>query len=347
MTGRRLTLAFILATPGTSWGGMERHTADLALGLARRGHQVHVLGHKDYQSHFTAPVRFHRQPVHLGRKNPWLQWSISCCLKRIAPDIIHAQGNKAAHLAGRARCVGGTPLFATVHGMKSSHAVFQRMDAVIAVSQPIFDTLDHRQKRLILNGASAPPPDADTDAPTLALPDGCTNVIAVGRLEPVKGFARLIEAWARISPANTDRHLTVIGDGSERPRLEQLIRQHDLRETVTIAGFHSNISTLYEQADLTVISSEREGLPYVLIESLLANCPVVSTPIPGIQALLPEQALSTDQSAESLAELLTRSLGNLKALRTHEAAAMAFARQNLTLDSMITRTEAFYLEVLV
>ena len=53
---RRLTIALLIATPGTTWGGMEKHTADLAKALADRGHSVHVIGHKTYRDSFPAGV---------------------------------------------------------------------------------------------------------------------------------------------------------------------------------------------------------------------------------------------------------------------------------------------------
>ena len=49
---KHLTIAQLIATPGTTWGGMEKHTADLSEALASRGHVVHVLAHPIYQHRF-------------------------------------------------------------------------------------------------------------------------------------------------------------------------------------------------------------------------------------------------------------------------------------------------------
>ncbi|MDO3723215.1 glycosyltransferase [Marinobacter sp. chi1] len=346
MTERHLTLAFVIATPGTNWGGMERHTVDLAKGMAERGHTVHVLGHKSYHDHFPPPVTFHRQPVQLGRKNPWLQWTITRCLRDISPDIVHAQGSKAADLVSRSRLSLSTLRLGTVHGIKSNHRAFQHLDAVIAVSQPIFLVLEHPRKRLVPNGVPAPLTPGQSAPAVTDQPDGTINAIAVGRLEPVKGFSKLIEAWSKLVPDERHYHLTIYGEGSERPRLEQLINRHSLAKSVTLAGFQPAMEQVYQEADLTIISSEREALSYVLIESLLAGCPVVSTPIPAIQALLPEQAVSTAHSVESLAQLLSSWLSNLPDLRVLETEAIIFARTHLTLENMIANTESFYLETL-
>ncbi|MEP3166610.1 MAG: glycosyltransferase family 4 protein, partial [Marinobacter sp.] len=87
-----LTIALIIATPGTGWGGMETHTADLANALSTRGHTVHVLAHSHYSERFASPVCFHPLPVQLGRRNPWLHYRLRRLLRSIHPDIVHAQG---------------------------------------------------------------------------------------------------------------------------------------------------------------------------------------------------------------------------------------------------------------
>ncbi|MBU2952418.1 glycosyltransferase [Marinobacter sp. F3R08] len=338
---RQLTVALLLATPGTTWGGMEQHTADLALALAKRGHSVHVFGHKTYRNKFPASAHFHSIPVQLGRRNPWLLLTLRRHLRQLSPDILHAQGNKAAQLAGKTgahHCVR----VGTVHGTKSSHKAFDRLDEVIAVSPRILAALRHPRKHLIYNGVNIEHQASLAEAaPTL--PTGVTNVIAVGRLEPVKGFDRLLKAWA-IVDASPDRcHLTIFGDGSQRLHLERFIHQSALGDSVTLAGFRQNLAPVYGQADLTVISSEREGFPYVLAESLLSGCPVISTPVSGPRDLLPAASLSSGIQEQDLADLMNLALSNLKTLKQSQQSAMAFARETLTVNAMAEQTEALYL----
>ncbi len=341
---RRLTIALLLATPGTTWGGMEQHTADLAGALADRGHRVHVLGHRVYREKFPANVGFHPLPVHLGRRNLWLQLALRRCLRRLSPDILHAQGNKAAQLAGKTGRLARVRV-GTIHGTKSSHKAFDRLDRVIAVSPLIFRTLQHPHKHLIYNGVGVTRrPQNPGDGP--ALQTGIINVIAVGRLESVKGFDVLISAWSRLGALTESCHLTIFGEGSERQPLEKLVRQSGLEKQVTLAGFCQNLAPAYTQARLTVISSEREGFPYVLVESLLYGCPVVSTPVSGPRDILPAAAISQGHSDQDLADLLSRALADLDALNEAEQPAMVFARETLTLEAMVAQTETLYLEAM-
>ncbi|MDK9559580.1 glycosyltransferase [Marinobacter sp. M216] len=346
MTDReKLTIALFFSTPGTTWGGMEKHTADLAQALAKRGHRIHVIGHKRYREHFPDTVHFHSAPVNLGRRNPWLRFYLRRLVLEIVPDILHAQGNKSAQLIktikSKSRCIR----VGTVHGSKSSHKAFQGLDSVIAVSPQIFESLDHPGRKLIFNGIS-PPPKRQEASEWQTLPTGVTNVVAIGRLEPVKGFETLIRAWAELTRTGTVAHLSIFGEGSLRSRLDGLIAGLELNDQVTLTGYQADLGSVYQLADLVVISSQREGFPYVLIESLLAGCPIISTPVSGPAYLLPEEALSLDWKPTSLASLLREALTNLPALKKAETAAMAFAREKLTLEHMADETERLYRDAL-
>jgi glycosyltransferase involved in cell wall biosynthesis len=340
----QLTIALLVATPGTTWGGMEQHTADLAGALAVRGHRVHVLGHKAYRDKFLAGVQFHPLPVQLGRRNLWLQLALRRRLRELSTDILHAQGNKAAQLAGKTGKLARVRV-GTVHGTKSSHRAFDHLDEIVAVSPRILGSLRHPHKHLIYNGVDSERKRINSDdGPNL--PAGVTNVIAAGRLEPVKGFDALIRAWALLGPARDTCHLTIFGEGSQRPQLEQLIRKSELDHSITLAGFSQNLAPVYGKADMTVISSEREGFPYVLAESLIYGCPVVSTPVSGPRDLLPPSSLSKGHQDRDLADLMAWALANLETLKQSQRSAMAFARENLTVTAMADQTEALYRKAL-
>jgi glycosyltransferase involved in cell wall biosynthesis len=341
-------MAMLLATPGRHWGGMEKHVADLAGELAASGHELHILAHRHYADRFARPIAFHPLPVQLGRRNPWLHWRVTSTLKRLKPDIAHAHGNKAAQVLGRVPASGWQTV-GTVHGSKSDLTAFAALDKVIAVSQAALDRLKHPRRFQIANGIPAPVGTADLPAHWRAGLPGATRtdsntvqVIAAGRLEPVKGFEALITAWKQVVATHPNAQLTVFGEGSLRDRLLRHIQHSGLAGRVTLAGHHPNLPGLLEHADLFVISSQREGFPYTLVEALQAGCPVVSTPVAGCMELLPTAAITKNASPEALANALTEALGRLGALREKQAPAFAYAREHLTLTAMATATLAVY-----
>jgi glycosyltransferase involved in cell wall biosynthesis len=101
------------------------------------------------------------------------------------------------------------------------------------------------------------------------------HYLAIGRLAPQKNFPLLIDAFARI--ATGDDTLTIVGEGSERGRLEKQIEALGLTGRVVLTGHQSPVDPWLAQADALVLSSDFEGLGIVVIEALAAGVPVVAT----------------------------------------------------------------------
>lgn len=338
--GENLTIAMLLATPGTDWGGMEKHTVELADALAHRGHIVHLIAHPTYEHQIGGAIQFHPLPVHLGRRNPILQWKLRRTLRRIGPDIGHGHGNKAIDLLGRTKLE--ITKVGTVHGIKKHHNGLAKMDAVICISKAVMATLDHPRKILIYHG-SAHKSELET-ASHLSSPGNPSAIqaVAIGRLEAVKGFDALISAWAKL---NNPPKLAILGEGSQRSVLEKQIANAGLSSRIFLPGFQQDVGEWLKHADVCVISSHREGLSYVLIEALQAGCPVLSTPIAGAQELLPSAALAENSSPEAIYQLLNTHLPALEKLRLKEQYAVAYARTELTIEAMVARTEEVYLKL--
>ncbi|MEX2476774.1 glycosyltransferase [Marinobacter sp.] len=337
-----LTIAMILATPGTGWGGMEKHTAELAAELARRGHQVHVLAHPAYQSQFSPAVMAHSLPMHLGRRNPWLRFRLQRILHSITPNVAHAQGNKAASLLGSVQRYAGARIGATVgtvHGTKTSHTPFNPLDGVIAVSGDILAALAHPNKRLIYNGLPTISGGKMTGDTIIPIPEDRPLLLAAGRLEPVKQFDRLIQAWVN---ARLPGALVILGEGSQRAELTELIAKLGAEDRVLLPGYEPRMRPWLKAASACAISSQREGFPYILVESLLARCPVMATPVSGVTEFLPPDCVADSDSVADLTTLIAQHLQPPHQLAERQAAAFEHAANTLTLNAMVTATEQFY-----
>jgi|GEM_PF-44852 len=112
------------------------------------------------------------------------------------------------------------------------------------------------------------------------------NALFVGRLSGVKGVPVLLEAMTRMQAS--DLHLTLIGDGPDRPALEQQVREFGLGKRVTFAGYksQSEVAEGLRRSDMLILPSFAEGLPVVLMEALAAECPVIATRIAGVAELV-------------------------------------------------------------
>ena len=105
-------------------------------------------------------------------------------------------------------------------------------------------------------------------------------ILGVGRLTEQKGFANLIQAFARLRQTREAR-LVILGEGQLRAELEREARALGVSEFVSMPGFIDNPFKYMARASVTALSSEYEGLPGVLIQAMACGCPVVSTDCPG------------------------------------------------------------------
>jgi glycosyltransferase involved in cell wall biosynthesis len=108
-------------------------------------------------------------------------------------------------------------------------------------------------------------------------------LVAVGRLVPVKRYDHLIRAVADARQRHPRLSLTIVGEGYERERLDQLLLDLDLSEHVTYAGRVSDhdLVALYRRAWMVVSASSREGWGMSLTEAAACGTPAVATHIIG------------------------------------------------------------------
>jgi len=99
--------------------------------------------------------------------------------------------------------------------------------------------------------------------------------VAAGRLFPPKGFDRLIEALPSLS-MEQDWHVTILGDGEDRTKIEKLIKDTNLGDRVSLPGFFTNPWTFYAEADCFLLPSRSEGMPNVALEALACGTPVIA-----------------------------------------------------------------------
>lgn len=128
----------------------------------------------------------------------------------------------------------------------------------------------------------------DHRQPAVASPEpleGAPALLSIGRLDPVKRLDDVIAALKM--PPLTQAVLHIVGQGSDRSRLQALTAQWGLSSRVRFHGWQDDAVTQQMMAGCKamVLASEREGMPTVILEALLAGVPIVCSDIEGCRAI--------------------------------------------------------------
>jgi len=151
------------------------------------------------------------------------------------------------------------------------------------------------------------------------LPDGAPVVTSGGSLVEQKGLGYLLDAVARLKEEGLDCVVKLVGEGADRPNLEQRAEALGIADRVEVLGSLPNHAFLDEMraSHAFVLPSVpagngcMDGIPNVLIESMAAGVPVISTEISGIPELVENEVtglLVPPRDAASLANAMRRLL---------------------------------------
>jgi glycosyltransferase involved in cell wall biosynthesis len=115
---------------------------------------------------------------------------------------------------------------------------------------------------------------------------GKTVLLTMGRQsvsDRYKGTDRVIEALPELLREQPDLVFLIAGDGSDRPRLERLAREHGVTEAVRFVGWvpDRELPDLYRLADVFVMPSTAEGFGIVYLEAAASGVPVVASAAGG------------------------------------------------------------------
>jgi len=289
-------------------GGMERVTINLAHGLLDAGYAVDLV-----VGDGSGPMREEVEPgvkvvdLRSGRA-PTTLMPLARYFRERRPGMILSVGRSLNGIAFLARRVArhGGPLVLAEHttvsaalrqdrsrqhqwGAWLARRAYRRADTVVSVShgaaRDLIATLDvpagnvrvlynpvvtERLTRLAAEPAEMPWPEGD----------GIPLLIALGRFGSEKNFDGLLDAFAAVRRERPAR-LLLLGDGPQRPALEQKVRHHGLEADVAMPGFRPNPYAAMTRSDLLVLPSRHEALPTVLIEALGLGLPIVATDCPN------------------------------------------------------------------
>ena len=114
------------------------------------------------------------------------------------------------------------------------------------------------------------------------------SILSVGRLHKIKNYGFLLLACRALKTQGVQFRCVIAGEGGERGRLQELIRELGLQEEVGLRGFvpRDRLPDLYLEADVVVLTSLSEGIPVTLMEAMAMERVVLAPAITGIPELI-------------------------------------------------------------
>jgi N-acetyl-alpha-D-glucosaminyl L-malate synthase BshA len=354
-----------------SFGGSGIIATELGQELARRGHQVHFICTgvprrfiPEAPNVFLHEVKPPDYPLFRGDT----QYAIALASRMVEAarterlDLFHVHyaipHATAGVLAKQILGAGGPKLITTLHGT----------DITVVGSDPSFLPVT-RFSIEQSDGVSTPsrflkevtyeklgiPRSADIEVISdfvdtdLYVPGNPQQVLVHNsNFRPLKRVEDVIRIFALVRQRMPCR-LVLIGDGPERPKVEDLVAQLRLRDDVTFLGERVNVVETIQQARVFLLPSETESFGLAALEALSCGVPVVASRVGGLPEVVEEGEsgfLVPVGDIDAMARAAVRLLEDDTLHARMSGSARTRAVERFRLLPMVDRYEAFYRRVL-
>lgn len=246
-------------------------------------------------------------PEH-GRASFRLMTEVGAAVREAAPDIVHTHGRKENVFGAVAARAIRVPSIRTVHGseehppkwwdlrrraarLADTFVAGRLQSRTVAVSADLASALTaarYRQVHVVLNGIDAPYVAARASRNGGRRPASDPVTIGfVGRLTPIKRVDRFLELAKALCVRRSDVfRFTVAGDGPQMDAARRLTEDLGLDDVVTFLGDVDEPWSMLAALDAVVMTSDNEGIPYVVLECLALGVPVLAFRVGGLPEVL-------------------------------------------------------------
>ena len=110
--------------------------------------------------------------------------------------------------------------------------------------------------------------------------------MAVGKLVKESGFDNLLKTWARLAPAHTTWHLTIVGDGTGKTALQKFITKNHLQASTEIVPAQTDVYSLLRNADIFAYPALNPAEADILLDAMASKLPCVACESAPVTALV-------------------------------------------------------------
>ena len=360
-------------------GGSGVVASELAIGLAERGHEVHIVSYATpfrlqgfHQNMYMHEVGFATYPL---LKYPPYALALATKLVDLVEtyqiEVIHAHyampHATSAYLAKQILNSNGIKTVTTLHGtditLVGADASFKKVikfaieqsDGVTAVSnylkrRTIEEFGIEREIRVIHNfiDPGRPAQFRNQCSRQVFASDGEKILMHASNFRPVKRTEDVVRVFARVQE-RVPAKLVLIGDGPEMMNVQRMVKDLDIGGSVHFLGEQDQLEPLLSCADLFLLPSEQESFGLTALEAMNCGVPVIATDIGGLPELVVHGETGylypvgeTEKMADAAIELL------LDPRKHEQYGLMARERAvgHFRASQIIPHYEAFYQEIL-
>lgn len=247
-------------------------------------------------------------------------------IKRRNIDVIHTHGYKSDLIGLWAARKTGIIAVSTPHGFSANASLKMKIfiglgcralryfDKVAPLSPELLTDMKRlnvpeEKIEFIENGVDLTESEALPEKQISSKPIENPVIGYVGQMIPRKGLKDLINSFHLVWKQYPTATLKLVGDGEQRNELEQLAQSLPCAASIEFLGFRDDRLKLVQQFDLFCMTSELEGIPRCLMESMSLNTPVVAYKIPGVDQLISHEEnglLATHGDTNELAHQIIR-----------------------------------------
>jgi glycosyltransferase involved in cell wall biosynthesis len=173
--------------------------------------------------------------------------------------------------------------------------------------------------------------------------DAAPLLVTIGNLTLQKDHANLVAACGQLRDRVPGLRVLVLGEGDLRATLQRDIDGRGLGETVTLAGFVPEPRAALAAADLFVLSSDNEGMAWVLMEAAASGLPIVTTDVSGARHCVDDGQTGRVvpvRDPGALAGAIGELLADAPRRHAQGRAARQLAADRLDAQRMLDETEA-------
>lgn len=294
--GHTMRLLFCVKAMNNQGGGAERVLADVAGGLAARGHDVTVLSYDLLGGRSFYPLDSRVKRIELGIGSTTDQATVYGTLRRIAvlrarvqgyaPDVVIGFMHSMFIPLGLALVGTSIPMVASEH-IVPEHYRSRRIEALLlrlvpllakritCVSEQVRSSYSSFLQKKMITVANPVSVSACGRADAFGQQKHRKILLTVGRLDPQKDHVTLIKAFAEIADQLPSWDLRIVGDGGLRPKIESMVVGLGLSGRVYLPGTIKDIAAEYLAAQLFVQSSRYESFGLTTAEALAHGLPAV------------------------------------------------------------------------